>query len=250
MFNLIAVRDTVPVAPKTFGIDPAITIQDALNKKFANRLIPERGLALSVFDILTAEDGRVTWGNGQMFYKVSFRLVLFAPFVGEVILGKVHSTTPEYIRVSLGFFQDVYIPPTLLPPGSAYDDNEKRFFWYPGDDANQMDEAQLLNTIKAERFYYDPGEPIRFRVDSIEWHENEPGPPQARKEPEEGADAAPAADDKGAYERAGYRIIAAVAEQGLGLISWWGENEAGGEEGEEVVEEAAVTEYELIDEKA
>lgn len=109
MFNLIAVRvssqncvnyssshaqDTVPVAPKTFGIDPAITIQDALNKKcvecgewealltwdrFANRLIPERGLALSVFDILTAEDGRVTWGNGQMFYKGGRRF-------GELIL--------------------------------------------------------------------------------------------------------------------------------------------------------------------
>lgn len=108
--------------------------------------------------------------------------------------------------------------------------------------------STLLTT---ERFYYDPGEPIRFRVDSIEWHENEPGPPQARKEPEEGAEV-PAEEEKGSYERAGYRIIAAVAEQGLGLVSWWGENEAGGEEegSEEVVEAAAATEYELIDEKA
>lgn len=37
--------------------------------RFANRLIPERGLALGVYDIITAEDGRVTWGNGEMFYK-------------------------------------------------------------------------------------------------------------------------------------------------------------------------------------
>lgn len=37
--------------------------------RYANKLIKERGLALSVYDILTAEDGRVTWGNGQMYYK-------------------------------------------------------------------------------------------------------------------------------------------------------------------------------------
>lgn len=28
-------QDTVPVAPNTFGIDPALAIQDALNKKSA-----------------------------------------------------------------------------------------------------------------------------------------------------------------------------------------------------------------------
>lgn len=39
------------------------------NPRYANKLIPEKGLALSVFDILTAEDGKVTWGNGMMYYK-------------------------------------------------------------------------------------------------------------------------------------------------------------------------------------
>lgn len=37
--------------------------------RYANKLVPEKGLALSVFDILTAEDGKVTWGNGLMYYK-------------------------------------------------------------------------------------------------------------------------------------------------------------------------------------
>lgn len=37
--------------------------------RYANKLISGKGLALSVYDILTAEDGRVTWGNGQMYFK-------------------------------------------------------------------------------------------------------------------------------------------------------------------------------------
>lgn len=49
---------------------------------------------------------------------VSFRLMLFAPFVGEVIVGKVLACTPNYISITLGFFEDIYVPPTLLPPNS------------------------------------------------------------------------------------------------------------------------------------
>ncbi len=37
--------------------------------RYANKLIPDKGLALSAYDILTAEDGKVTWGNGLMYYK-------------------------------------------------------------------------------------------------------------------------------------------------------------------------------------
>ena len=87
--------------------------------------MPNKGLALSCFDILTAEDGKVTWGNGLMYYKgelrvvqeensslrsgaVSFRLMLFAPFLGEVIVGKVVSSTKSYIR-GISCFPSVYV---------------------------------------------------------------------------------------------------------------------------------------------
>lgn len=38
-------------------------------RRYANKLVPDKGLALSAFDVLTAEDGQVTWGNGLMYYK-------------------------------------------------------------------------------------------------------------------------------------------------------------------------------------
>lgn len=91
------------VAPTAFGIPAAITITDALNKKwveltsrggrplkstmsggaladscrYANKLVPEKGLALSVYDVMTAEDGKVTWGNGMMYYKGKSSIQLF-----------------------------------------------------------------------------------------------------------------------------------------------------------------------------
>ncbi|KAK8847497.1 hypothetical protein IAR55_005355 [Kwoniella newhampshirensis] len=216
MFVLVGVRDTVPVAPKTFNIPSSITIQDALNKKYANKLVPDKGLALSLFDILTAEDGKVTWGNGLMYYKVSFRLMLFAPFIGEVIVGKVLSTTKSYVRVSLGFFQDIYIIPSLLPPNSAYDPQQKSFFWVAAEDQPTMTQEQLMNTELDNRLYIDEGEPIRFRVNSVEWQDVRPTP-QNMLDEANGEDI-PVKDP---IEKAGYKILATIAESGLGVTGWW-----------------------------
>jgi len=48
-------QDTVPVAPKTFGLDPAVTIQDALNKKYVlSSAYWLKALHLVLWAILTA----------------------------------------------------------------------------------------------------------------------------------------------------------------------------------------------------
>ncbi|WVF69674.1 hypothetical protein IAT40_004453 [Kwoniella sp. CBS 6097] len=237
MFVLVGVRDTVPVAPKAFDVPPALTIQDALNKKYANKLVPDKGLALCAFDILTAEDGKVTWGNGLMYYKVSFRLMLFAPFVGEVIVGKVLSTSKSYVRVSLGFFQDIYIVPSLLPPNSAYDPAQKKFFWVTSDDEAAMTQEQLANTVITDRLYIDEGEPIRFRVDSVEWQDVRPTPQSLMAAAEDDGNNVP---EKDPIEKAGFKILATIAESGLGVTQWWSQGEEAAEgEMEEAQEEYA-----------
>ena len=58
------------------------------------------------------------------------------------------------------------------------DPNELAFFWAP-----QMPEKstrlELLDGDKEDRFYIDPGNQIRFRVESDEFIDDEPGPPKA-----------------------------------------------------------------------
>ncbi|ORY23986.1 RNA polymerase III subunit Rpc25-domain-containing protein [Naematelia encephala] len=228
MFVLIGVRDTVPVAPSAFEIPPHISITDALNKKYANKLVPEKGLALSVFDLLTVEDGKVTWGNGLMYYKVSFRLMLFAPFIGEVMHGRVLASTREYIRISTGFFQDIYITPALFPPNMAFDPSQNTWFWYSDSEDAILSQAELMNTIIESRLYIDVGEPIRFRVDSVEWQDVRPKP-----SPDLYAEGEATPEEKDPRERAGYKVWASIGEAGLGVITWWREGAD-----EEIEEEA------------
>ena len=45
---------------------------------------------------------------------MTFRLIVFRPFKGEVLIGRISSSTPAGIKVRLDFFEDILIPGHLL----------------------------------------------------------------------------------------------------------------------------------------
>lgn len=146
------------------------------------------GLCICLFDILYASDGTVKAGDGCSYVTVEFRLVVFRPFIGEVITGKTTSSSPEGIKVSLGFFDDIFIPSALLFEGSTYDDAEQTWVWH-------TDDSDL---------YLDNDEVIRFRV-----------------EEEIFIDCTPGKKGEIADLRSPYSLTASCQVAGLGLVSWW-----------------------------
>lgn len=66
--------------------------------------------------MLEAGDPYVHCGEASAYVKVRFRLIIFRPFIGEVLEGKVRSSSEEGIHVSLGFFDDILIPPSCMQP--------------------------------------------------------------------------------------------------------------------------------------
>ncbi|KAI0693068.1 polymerase III polypeptide H [Cytidiella melzeri] len=204
MFVLSVIKDTVAVLPSNFGLPPEQAITNELNKKYANRVLHDVGLCMCVFDLSEVGEGKVRYGDGCLWYKVVFRLVVFRPFPSEVILAKVKSSDEEGIRLTLGFFDDIYIPLVYLPEPSAFDPNERAHFWLMGSDATTTHE--LLDSAIADRMYIDTGEVVRVRVEADEFYDDEPGPPKAT----EGVQQA-----KTENRRAPYTIT------GLGPVAWW-----------------------------
>lgn len=49
---------------------------------------------------------------------VEFRMVVFRPFKGEVMLGRIRSSTPAGINLRTDFFDDIFIPFEELPQGA------------------------------------------------------------------------------------------------------------------------------------
>ncbi len=120
MFQLVTLQDIVRVKPKDLNKLPSSAITDELNKKYANKVIHNLGLGVRVFDLSHITDPIVlSCQDGSYQCCVDFRLVLFKPFQGEILVGKVKDCSSTLgIKVSLGFFDDVIIPPSFLMPGT------------------------------------------------------------------------------------------------------------------------------------
>ena len=150
-------------------------------------------------------------------FTVKFRLVVFRPFVGEVLIGKIRSCTEEGLSVSLAFFDDIFIPAHCLQSGSTFNTEERLWVW--NYDGNEL--------------FMDLDEKIRFRVLAESFAEVAPVLKEALlasvANKLSGTSALTEADQKMALESVStvppYKIIASVAEDGLGLLSWWGVGE-------------------------
>uniref|UniRef100_A0A0W0FHG1 Putative polymerase III polypeptide H n=1 Tax=Moniliophthora roreri TaxID=221103 RepID=A0A0W0FHG1_MONRR len=237
MFNLAILKDTIPIHPSSFGIPPAEALTSQLNKKYANKVLHDVGLCIVVFDLTEAGEGKVRYGDGFLWYRVVFRLVVFKPFIGEVLVGKVKSSDPESIRISLGFFDDIYIPAIYLPQPSTFDPMERSHFWLPDSELTSAQTHEMLDTPVAERMYIDAGEVVRVRVESDEFYDDEPGPPVVK----EGVHV------ERERRRAPFSIVCSIAEQGLGPIAWWNGAGQGQEDGEGDMDEEEVTSEILVE---
>ncbi|KAH7881701.1 RNA polymerase III subunit Rpc25-domain-containing protein [Phlebopus sp. FC_14] len=209
MFVLSIIKDTIPVLPANFGLPPEQALINEINKKYANRVLHDVGLCISVFDLVEAGEGKVRYGDGCLWYKSKFRMVVFRPFASEVILAKVKSSDEDGMRLSVCFFDDMYIPQAYLPQPSAFDPNERAHFWLP--DSPYTTAHELLESPTSDRMYIDQGEIVRVRVEVDEFYDDEPGPPKA----------ADGVVVKREARKAPYSIICSIAEQGLGPTAWW-----------------------------
>ena len=187
-------------------------------------MLQDVGLCICAHDIMDASEGRVRWGDGCLYYTVLFRLVVFRPFNNEVLVGRISSSSSDAIRVSMGFFDDIFILPHLLPSPCAFDYQEQAWFWLL-DPASDAHVADPLLSAPEERMYLDIGETIRFAIESDEFYDLEPGPAVGEgklgETPNHVGNIPGAPGSKGSTASSAYRIVATIAGQGLGLVSWW-----------------------------
>eukprot|EP00308_Calcidiscus_leptoporus_P012969 CAMPEP_0119369794 /NCGR_PEP_ID=MMETSP1334-20130426/16265_1 /TAXON_ID=127549 /ORGANISM="Calcidiscus leptoporus, Strain RCC1130" /LENGTH=228 /DNA_ID=CAMNT_0007386709 /DNA_START=52 /DNA_END=738 /DNA_ORIENTATION=+ len=219
MFRLARLRDVIHIQPAEFakrGEDERrvlfTTITEALNEKYPNKIIPDVGLCIALHEILDVGEARLFQGSAAQHLSVEFRVVVFRPFVGQVLTGKVASCDLQGVRITMGFFDDIFVPTTHLQKPSRWSSEEGLWVWalYPDNP-----------------LYLDLENKARFRVIEV-CYPQPPGPPEACGRDE----SLPA-----------MRIVAAIDEPGLGLVDWWPEDlqddgeEAGEEVGEEEIEE-------------
>ncbi|KAJ5337682.1 hypothetical protein N7452_004410 [Penicillium brevicompactum] len=211
MFILTTISDLIQISPEDFSKFSAVAIEDNINAKYANKVIQKIGLCISFYDLLESSDGLIGHGTGLVnvngmslccstsvmvvtdFAPVKFRMIVFRPFKGEIMLGKISSGTEHGIKIGLEFFNDILIPPGMLMENSRFDLAEQVWIW-------ENDEGS--------EFFFDVGEVVRFRVEAEEWHDQVPNAPEL-------------GDETPQERRPPYSILGSMQMGGTGPITWW-----------------------------
>uniref|UniRef100_A0A2K6MA12 DNA-directed RNA polymerase subunit n=1 Tax=Rhinopithecus bieti TaxID=61621 RepID=A0A2K6MA12_RHIBE len=196
MFVLVEMVDTVRIPPWQFERKLNDSIAEELNKKLANKVL---ALCLCPFGLIATD---VT--DGLSSFPVHFRYVVFHPFLDEILIGKIKGCSPEGVHVSLGFFDDILIPPESLQQPAKFDEMEQVWVW------------EYETEEGAHDLYMDTGEEIRFRVVDESFVDTSPTGPSS-------ADATTSSEELPKKE-APYTLVGSISEPGLGLLSWWTSN--------------------------
>jgi len=223
MFVLAEMTDVVRTYPSNFNMKLNDAIADELNRKLGNKVVYNVGLCLLLYDVLKIEDSFIFPGDGSTHTKVSFRFVVFRPFIDEVILGVVKTSNSEGVFISMDFFDDIFVPGNRLQTNSKFDEREQLWFWeYENEDGKHP-------------LYMELGEKIRFRVIGESFVDTSPTGPKEASAVDGTPAAAPTVAAASANvtpaastepiateeKRIPYSLTASVSEPGLGLLSWW-----------------------------
>ena len=199
MFVLSKMTSIVRIEPSKFNKPLPDALSEALNSKLANKVVKDVGLVIALFDILDIGESHVMAGDGASHTKVTFRLLVFRPFIEEILTGKIKSSNKEGLTLNLGFFDDIFVPAGELQHPCRFDESDQVWVWeYPTEDGDHHD------------LFMDAGEEIRFRVTSESFVDTSPSAPDVK------GVAVPEEESK-----IPYTISASINEPGLGLLSWW-----------------------------
>ncbi|KAF3449692.1 hypothetical protein FNV43_RR10423 [Rhamnella rubrinervis] len=196
MFYLSRIEHKLRVPPDLHDRPIEEAIKGELQKLFVDKVIANLGLCISVYDIRSITGGFIFPSEGSATYTVVFTLIMFRPFVGEIIAAKLKESNVNGLRLSVGFFDDIYVPVHLLPDPCHH----------VPDSARRDSVIWIWEIMEGENFI-DWEDEIRFQVHSITY------PPIPVEPPKDSKPFSPMV------------ITGSINSDGLGPLTWWNEAE-------------------------
>ena len=89
MFILTKMKSVVRLEPSSFERSLPDALKDTLTEKLANKVLKDVGVVIALWDILRIGDSYLLPGDGASHTRVEFRILVFRPFMEEVLVGKV-----------------------------------------------------------------------------------------------------------------------------------------------------------------
>ena len=207
MFVLAVVRDAVRVSPAAFGKAPANALRDEIDARYGGRVLSDVGFVICCETAKTVSDGLVHALDGGATYQAEFRLLVFRPFVGEVLRCTVEFVDENGLRCTTGFFSQIRIPVKYLPSSATFDPARRLY-------------------LDAKQRKIQTGDSVLVRVASVKFtrlSKRKRGLQATTSGPEVGIRMRSSSVDLSARDPvpSAMEVVASCASSGLGPVGWW-----------------------------
>lgn len=113
----LLIEDTLEIPCRLFTLssDTNRIVFRLLNAKFANRVIPNHGLFISVRALKEIGPPFIFPGKGDAHVELMFEALLFRPLSQQVLSARIRHVDESGLLVSTLFFEDIIIRSEELP---------------------------------------------------------------------------------------------------------------------------------------
>lgn len=231
MYILCELSDSFQIEPSKLNFVLANLI-DQINTKYQNRMIENKGLGVVLYDIVSMTNTQIEIATGNAHYLVTFRFVVFQPFVDELIEGKVLRSLPTGIQVSLNFTDSVFIDQCYFPENSDFDEDEQLWYWNYNDVKFMLYIGATIRfkvhhvVMKKQQSIKPATVPSVFYQEKVVEKKNE-----MKEENDENGEKKEDEEEKMVEEdviveedKLPMKVFGRINENGLGLTAWWNAN--------------------------
>lgn len=88
-------------------------------------------------------------------------MIVFKPFVGELLVGTIKSMDKNGVILSFDFFDQAIIPPGQLQEGSEWSEKDKAWYWPFGGHKLWMSVNEQVR-VRIDKVVFNPPESKRY----------------------------------------------------------------------------------------
>jgi len=102
MFYEVKLKSFIRVPPSDFDKELDLAVIKQVREHYSGYVSKDFGFVIDVVSLDNVEDGVLIPGDGAVFYKSTFNLLVYLPEVQEVVLGKIKDITDFGAFLSVG----------------------------------------------------------------------------------------------------------------------------------------------------
>jgi len=204
MFILVKHKDCITLPAARLAEDHGTVIEQILGKKYCNKVLMREGLSIGIYDITRTGVAEVRCGKGTPELNVEFRVIVFGPWIGEILTAEVCAIDEFGVRLTMGFTSDIIIPAEMFHQPAEYIPHSQSWDFTFMNEAGEALDGDFTMQNKDK---------VTFRVQQVLWGEDEGKRNEVRDvlQPE----------TQQAIAGSPMVVIGAMNEQNLGPSFWW-----------------------------